>query len=69
MATGDTTSDPLRGRRNTGVPDPEGCAASGCDDRHHAGLLPRADGTLRSPPSSQKSAVQKRQEISKCRRR
>jgi DNA-binding transcriptional MocR family regulator len=36
--------------------------------RHH-GLLPRADGTLRSPPGSQGSAVQKHEEISKCRRR
>ena len=41
-------------------------AASGCDDRHHVNLLPRADGTLRSPPSS---AVQKQEEISQCRRR
>ena len=60
---------PSRGRRNTGVPDPRGCAASGCDDRHHAGLLPRAHGTLRSPPGSQRSAVQKQEEINKCRRR
>jgi hypothetical protein len=27
------------------------------------------DGTLRSPPGSQESAVQKQEEISKCRRR
>ncbi len=40
-----------------------GCAASGCDDRHHVDLLPRADGTLRSSPSSQRSAVQKQEEI------
>jgi hypothetical protein len=39
------------------------------DDRQHAGLLPRADGTLRSSPSSQRSAVQKQEEINKCRRR
>jgi hypothetical protein len=30
------------------------CAGSGCGDRHHVDLLPRADGTLRSSPSSQK---------------
>jgi hypothetical protein len=48
---------------------PRECAASGCDDRHHVDLLPRADGTLRSSPSSQRSAVQKQEETSKCRRR
>jgi hypothetical protein len=58
LAVGATRAFPTRG-----------CAASGCEDRHHADLLPRADGTLRSSPSSQRSAVQKQQEISKCRRR
>jgi hypothetical protein len=37
-----------------------GCAASGCDDRHHAGLLPRADGTLRSQPSAEKRGSETR---------
>jgi len=43
--------------------------AAWCGDRHHVDLLSRADGTLRSPPSSQRRAVQKEEEISKCRRR
>jgi len=45
-----------------------GCAASGCGDRHDADLLPGADGTFVRPPSSQRSAVQEHEEISKCRR-
>ena len=40
-----------------------------CRQRYHVNLLPRADGTLRSSPSSQRSAVQKQEEINKCRRR
>ena len=69
MATGDTAPDPFSRPAQYGRSRPRGCAASGCGDRHHAGLLPRAGGTLRSPPGSQGSAVQKREEISKCRRR
>ena len=69
MATGDTASDPFSRSAQHGRSRPRGCAASGCDDRHHADLLPRADGALRSSPSSQRSAVQKQEEISKCRRR
>ena len=69
MATGDTASDPFSQPAQQGVPDPENAPASGCDDRHHAGLLPRADGTLRSSPSSQRSAVQEQEETSTCRRR
>ena len=69
MASGDTASDLFSQSPQHGRSRPRGCAASGGGDRHHAGLLPRADGTLRSSPSSQRSAVQKQQEISKCRRR
>ena len=54
MATGDTASDPFSRSAQRGRSRPRRCAASGCDDRHHAGLLPRADGTLRSSPGSQK---------------
>jgi hypothetical protein len=57
MATGDTASDPFSRSAQHGRSRPRGCAASGCDDRHYAGLLPRADGTLRSSPGSQRSAV------------
>ena len=69
MATGDTAPDPFSRPAQHGRSRPRGCAASGCGDRHHAGLLPRADGTLRSSPGSQGSAVQEQEEISKCRRR
>jgi hypothetical protein len=47
MATGDTASDPFSRPAQHGRSRPRGCAASGCGDRHHASLLPRADGTLR----------------------
>ena len=69
MATGDTASDPFSRSAQHGRSRPRGCAAGGCDDRHHVDLPPRAGGTLRSSPSSQRSAVQKQAEISKCRRR
>ena len=69
MATGDTASDPFSRSAQHGRSRPRGCAASGCGDRHHAGLLPGADGTLRSSPTSLTSAVQKQEEISGCRRR
>jgi len=69
MVAGDTASDPFSRPAQPGRVRPRRCAASGCDDRHHAGLLPRADGTLRSPPGSHSSAVQEQEEISKCRRR
>ena len=44
MATGDTASDPFSRSAQHGRSRPRGCAASGCDDRHHVGLLPRAVG-------------------------
>jgi hypothetical protein len=65
MATGDTASDPFSRSAQHGRSRPRGCAASGRDDRHHVDLVPRADGTLRSSPSSQRSAVQEQEEISK----
>jgi hypothetical protein len=52
MATGDTASDPFW---HEAFPT-RGWAASGCGDRHHAGLLRQGDGTLRSSPGSQRSA-------------
>ena len=61
---GSSASDPFSRQAQHGRSRPRGCAASGCNgSRHHAGLLPRADGTLRSSPGSQRSAVQKREEI------
>jgi len=69
MATVDTAPDPFSRSAQHGRSRPRGCAASGCDDRRHAGLLPRAGGRLRTSPSSQRSVVQKQKEISKCRRR
>ena len=54
---------PSRGRRNTGVPDPEdvppAVAATGTMPR----ACPGPAGMLRSSPSSQRSAVQKQEEI------
>jgi hypothetical protein len=59
---------PSRGRRNTGVP-----ATGMCRQRLRRPAPRRpaapAGSTLRSPPGSQGSAVQKQAEISKCRRR
>ena len=59
MATGDIAPDPFSRPAQYGRSRSRRCAASGCDDRHQAGLRPRADGTLRSSPGSQGSAVQK----------
>ena len=51
------TPDPFSWSAQHGRSRPRGCAASGCGDRHHAGLLPRlTDGTLRSSPSTHRSA-------------
>jgi hypothetical protein len=54
MATGDTAPDPLLAFGATRAFSTPGCAASGCDDRHHIDLLPRADSMLCSSPSSQR---------------
>jgi hypothetical protein len=54
MATGATASDPFSRSAQHGHFRPRRYAASGRDDRHHAGLLPRAEGALRSPPGAQR---------------
>jgi hypothetical protein len=69
MATGDTASDLFSRSRNTGVPGPEDVPPAVVATGTTSTCWPRADGTLRSWPSSQRSAVQKQEEISKCRRR
>ena len=62
---------PSRGRRRTGVPGPRDVPPAAAATGTTPGLLLRAGGTLRPPPGSRRSAVQKQEgtEISTCRRR
>jgi hypothetical protein len=55
MATRGTASDPSRGRRSTGVPDPEDVPPA----------VATTGNSLRSSPSSQRSVVQNQEEISR----
>ena len=69
MATGDTASDPLLAAGATrAFPAPRMCRQRLRRPAPRRSAAP-AGGTLRSSPSSQRSAVHKQAEISKCRRR